>query len=246
MATAFIADRSIATLKQSSVHSQTWSGKVAECGKVTLGARIYPHAVLRAAVAEANERASLGRLLGSIDGPSLLGGGSLRRSPIVWKKLWMAADGSAMGDFQVISDHSFGKDVLQQLEAGMSVGVGLQAHAEVHRPSPAERLRYELPEECDDDFRLDQEGDRIYVGATVASDVVIEKINLVDAGEATCESCVVCATTGTACQGNHAPPPRKAGGAFETLARRWQQNDARALGLMNQQTRDALEWLADF
>jgi hypothetical protein len=119
--------------------------KVAHADRMNSNERIYT----RAAFTEQIERAKdklipAGRLAGKVDHT-----GRLSDACILWRDLKMESDGSVMGEFSVIENHSRGRDLKAQIDAGMCIGFSTAARATAREPTPVEREQYGIPDDAD-------------------------------------------------------------------------------------------------
>ena len=127
--------------------------KVSHADRMNQNHRVYPHQEWRQQADHANSvLVPSGRLIGAIDHAGMLDGGSLKDSPILWKRLEVREDGSVDGEFVIIEGHSRGADLKAQIDAGMAIGFSTVGYANGRSPTEDERERYGI--ERDDEHAV--------------------------------------------------------------------------------------------
>lgn len=117
------------------------TAKVSHAGKVNQNNRLYPREVITANIDRLKPLLADGFLTGAVDHGY---GGNLQDTCLLWRDIWMEADGAVKAKFEVIVKHSKGSDFQAQIDAGMAVGFSTSGYGSAHAPSAAERLAYGL------------------------------------------------------------------------------------------------------
>jgi len=126
--------------------------KVGQADTVNANRRVYPSSEWAVNVHRANaERIPAGTMTGAVDHLGCAQGGNLKDTAIMWHSLKMDANGSVTGEFSVIADHSAGRDLQAQIDAGMGIGFSTFGYASAHEPSDEEMQKYGLNAESDAD-----------------------------------------------------------------------------------------------
>ena len=115
-----------------------------QCDRVNANRRIYPREVIQANVDRLKPLLTDGMLSGAVDHEGYLDGGNLRSTCVIWRDLWIEPDGSGVGTFEIVDDHSAGRDLLALVRAGAAIGWSSFGYGSAHDPSDAERARYGL------------------------------------------------------------------------------------------------------
>ncbi|HEY0008368.1 MAG TPA: hypothetical protein VGB55_06570 [Tepidisphaeraceae bacterium] len=147
---------------------------VGEADRGNANKRVYPATQWTRNIGRVNADPA-GRLLGAVDHPGPLDGGTLKSSPIIWRNLELLADGRVRGEFVLLEDHTSGRDLRAIITAGGKVGFSTYGYASAHEPSAAERERYKLPP-----INQDDADDLSWAGWIVIDDWELIKIDAVD------------------------------------------------------------------
>ncbi len=78
---------------------------------------------------------------------------------MIWRELWTESDGSVMSYYEVVEEHSKGRDLKANKDAGMAIGWSTYGYGSAHEPGDEERAEYGLePDEwavvMDRNYRL--------------------------------------------------------------------------------------------
>lgn len=168
------ASASIAEAIKSGQNPRFKLGKVGQADQNNENNRIYPRKEWLVNIERVNkETGPQGIMVGAVDHQGCGEGGNLKTSPILWRKLEIDDAGGVFGEFEVIKDHTAGKDLLAQIEAGMKVGFSTFGYATAHRPSKEEAEKYGL--EYDEGVEDDE-----YDGPVIIDNWELVKIDAVD------------------------------------------------------------------
>lgn len=119
--------------------------KVGQCDRPNGNGRIYRAEEWGRVVGDAMVRkCPKGMLGGSIDHVGELDGGNLRDKCIPWRSLHVEGNGDVVGEFEIVTEHSRGRNLMAWIEAGGAVGFSTYGHASAHEPSDAERRQFKL------------------------------------------------------------------------------------------------------
>jgi hypothetical protein len=140
-----VGETIVAEIKSTSPRLIT--AKVGHVDRATLNDRLYPREVWQANIDRLQPLFAKGRLTGAVDHLGKLNSGNLAESPIVWRHLEIATDGSVMGKYEIVEAHTKGKDLKAQKDAGMAIGFSTFGRGSWHAPSPFEKEKYGLPDD---------------------------------------------------------------------------------------------------
>lgn len=126
-----------------------YKAKVSHCDVVNGNNRIYPREVFAAAIESLEEKVDgktkleAGYLSGAVDHASWFKG-NLSDSPIIWRSLKIESDGSVSAEFDLLLEHSKGKDLAIQIDGGMAIGFSTSSYCEFHPASEEDAKKYKL------------------------------------------------------------------------------------------------------
>ncbi len=124
---------------------------VSKVDTVNLNRRVYPAAVMAAAVERLQPKIKEGMLSGSIDHPGY-GDGALQHSPIIWRGLQIdSTTDDVKGKPEVVEGHSDGANLMAMLRAGRGIAFSTRGRGSAHLPTDAEKAKYGLESEADGD-----------------------------------------------------------------------------------------------
>ena len=150
--------------------------KVGQADKNNANDRVYPRVEWQRQINRVNETDGKdGLMLGAVDHLGCAEGGNLKSSPIIWRGLEMAADGGVFGEFEVVKDHTDGKNLLALIESGARIGFSTFGYARAHRPTETEAKQFGIDYVSPDDVSDDQ-----YEGPVVIEGWELVKIDSVD------------------------------------------------------------------
>lgn len=127
-------------------------GIVGEADALNQNKRVYPKSEWEKQISRANdEMIPNGTLIGAVDHQGCAEGGNLKNSPIIWRGLSLDSNSRlVVGEFDVIEGHSAGKDLLAQIEAGVTIGFSTVGYATAREPNKDERGKYGIAEKDED------------------------------------------------------------------------------------------------
>lgn len=126
--------------------AKLWKAKISHADKLNANRRIYPRECWEANLARLKPLLKDGVLGGAIDHAPGWSSGSLKDTCLIWRDLWMEADGGVYGKFEIIGN-ALGESFKAQIKAGLAVGFSTSGDGSAHEPTDAERKRYGLGED---------------------------------------------------------------------------------------------------
>lgn len=134
--------------------TRRFKAKVSHVDVVNGNNRIYPKEVFSKAISELKEKADgkskldSGYLTGAVDHAGW-GQANLRETPIIWRSLAIESDGAVVGEFDLLLEHSAGKDLAIQIDGGMAIGFSTSSYCSMHPATEEEAKKYNLKYEPD-------------------------------------------------------------------------------------------------
>lgn len=109
--------------------------------------RVYTKEVWEAVIDSINGKlGKQGKFCGAVDHRGPFEGGNQKHTVIMWREAALDENThNAVGGFDIVKDHSDGRDLMAQINAGMHVGFSTSGLASAHEADEDERKRYGIP-----------------------------------------------------------------------------------------------------
>jgi hypothetical protein len=120
-----------------------YKAKVFHCDKKNQNYRIYPREVMQENVDRLKDLLGQGYLAGAVDHAYW---GNLADTCLIWRSLWIDADGAGYGTFEIIDTEGPGGGINleKQIRAGLAIGFSIMGYGTGHEPGDSERDKYKL------------------------------------------------------------------------------------------------------